>query len=136
MTVKELRKVDCGELLGILAAQSKKIEALEARLDRVAQQLRGRRPTAKRSAPNAPHRVNHVFSTAEAVGKHYLEDLQVLYAKERAICSLQTCGALSVKNPGELAYEMDHHFDHNDPENLRAEALRNGDLDWMLTLDR
>ena len=78
MTEKELHKLKRGELLEMMLAQSREIEALRARISELENKLADREIRIRESGSiaEAALRLNGVFEAAQAAADQYLENLK------------------------------------------------------------
>lgn len=78
MTEKELHKLKRGELLEMMLAQSREIEALRSRISELEKKLADREIRIRESGSiaEAALRLNGVFEAAQAAADQYLENLK------------------------------------------------------------
>ncbi len=89
MEDKELRKLNRKELLEILVEQSREIDSLRAQLEQMRQQLSERRFMLNEagSIAEASLRIHQVFEAAQEAAQAYLENIQDLSGRQKAICA-------------------------------------------------
>ena len=78
MTEKELHKLKRAELLEMMLAQSREIEALRARIEQLETQLADReiRIQESGSIAEAALKLNGIFEAAQAAADQYLENVR------------------------------------------------------------
>lgn len=89
MTTKELKKLSREELLEMLLAQTKKVEELEAQLEKVKKQLEDKNIKVAKSGSiaEAALQLNGVFEAAQNAADQYLANIQNLWKKTEVICA-------------------------------------------------
>ena len=89
MTDKELKRLSRRELLEMLIAQGKQLQILQKKLDDAEAALRSKEITMNKagSIAEAALRLNGVFEAAEAACAQYLESVQALERRQKAICT-------------------------------------------------
>ncbi len=88
MTGKELRKLGRPQLLELLVAQGKELEALKERLAEAEAQLADRRLAIDEagSIAEASLALSGIFETAEAAAAQYIENIKELSSRQEKIC--------------------------------------------------
>ena len=88
MTGKELRKLGRPQLLELLVAQGKELEALKERLAEAEAQLADRRLAIDKagSIAEASLALSGIFETAEAAAAQYIENIKELSGRQEKIC--------------------------------------------------
>ncbi len=89
MTSKELKKLSREELLEMLLKQTKKVEELEAQLDKVKKQLEDKNIKVAKagSVAEAALQLNGVFEAAQNAADQYLINIRNLWKKTEVICA-------------------------------------------------
>lgn len=78
MTEKELHKLKRGELLEMMLAQSREIDALRARVSELEEKLADREIRIRESGSiaEAALKINGIFEAAQAAADQYLENVK------------------------------------------------------------
>lgn len=89
MTDQELKRLSRGELLEMLIAQSKELQAVQAKLDTAEAALRKREIAIDKagSIAEAALQLNGVFDSAQAACAQYMENIRALSQRQEAVCA-------------------------------------------------
>lgn len=89
MTDQELKRLSRGELLEMLIAQSKELQAVQAKLNTAEETLRKREIAIDNagSIAEAALQLNGVFDSAQAACAQYIENIRTLSQRQEAVCA-------------------------------------------------
>lgn len=106
MTDQELHKLSRKELLELLLEQSRQLDSLQEQLQQAQAQLTNRQLLLDKagSIAEASLQLNRVFEAAQAAAEQYLENVQILSARQTEVC--QRLEAESQQKADALLSEM------------------------------
>lgn len=106
MTDQELHKLSRKELLELLLDQSRQLDSLQEQLQQAQAQLTNRQLLLDKagSIAEASLQLNRVFEAAQAAAEQYLENVQILSARQTEVC--QRLEAESQQKADALLSEM------------------------------
>ena len=121
MTERELKRLSRTDLLELLLAQSRQIDALQAELDQVKQQLEDKNIAIRKagSIAEAALQLNGVFEAAQKACEQYTLNIENMSKRQKQICARmerktkEKCARMLREAKQSVQQE------HDDPEWLR-----------------